>query len=60
MTKVEFLEIASSKYDSIKDLNKLDNLYDYELGLSKLMQEMSLAVLEKNIGDMPSNPKKKK
>lgn len=60
MTKVEFLEIASSKYDSIKDLNKLDNLYDYELELSKLMQEMSLAVLEKNIGDIPSNPKKKK
>jgi hypothetical protein len=60
MTKVEFLEIASSKYDSIKDLNKLDNLYDYEFELSKLMQEMSLAVLEKNIGDIPSNPKKKK
>lgn len=60
MTKAEFLEIASTKYDSIKDLNKLDNLYDYELELSKLMQEMSLAILENNLGEVPTNPKKKK
>ena len=52
-------EIASSKYDRIKDLNKLDDLYDYELELSELMQEMSLAVLEKNLGELLSNPKKK-
>jgi len=60
MTKEEFLELASSKYDSIKDLNKLDNFYDYELGLSDLMKELSLSVLEKNLGEIPSNPKKKK
>lgn len=60
MTKEEFLEIASSKYDSIKDLNKLDNFYDYELTLSTLMQEMGLAILENNIGEVPTNPKKKK
>jgi len=59
MTKEEFLELASSKYDSIKDLNKLDNFYDYELGLSDLMKELSLSVLEKNLGGIPSNPKKK-
>jgi len=59
MTKEEFLELASSKYDSIKDLNKLDNFYDYELGLSDLMKELSLSVLEKNLGEIPSNPKKK-
>jgi len=60
MTKEEFLELASSKYDSIKDLNKLDNFYDYELGLSDLMKELSLSILEKNLGEVPSNPKKKK
>jgi len=60
MTKEEFLELASSKYDSIKNLNKLDNFYDYELGLSDLMKELSLSVLEKNLGEIPSNPKKKK
>jgi len=59
MTKEEFLELASSKYDSIKNLNKLDNFYDYELGLSDLMKELSLSVLEKNLGEIPSNPKKK-
>jgi len=59
MTKEEFLELASSKYDSIKDLNKLDNFYDYELGLSDLMKELSVSVLEKNLGEIPSNPKKK-
>ena len=30
MTREEFLALASSKYDSIRDLNKLDNFYDYE------------------------------
>ena len=30
MTREEFLAVASSKYDSIRDLNKLDNFYDYE------------------------------
>ena len=60
MTKEEFLELASSKYDSIKDLNKLDNFYEYELGLSNLMKELSLSVLEKNLGEVPTNPKKKK
>jgi len=59
MTKEEFLELASSKYDSIKDLNKLDNFYDYELGLSDLMKELSLSVLEKKLREIPSNPKKK-
>ena len=38
MTKEAFLELAFSKYDSIKDLNKLDKFYDYELGLSDTTQ----------------------
>lgn len=60
MTKEEFLELASSKYDEIKDLKKYNNLYDYELELSKLMKELSLSVLEKSLGELPTNPKKKK
>ena len=60
MTKAEFLDLASSKYDGINDLSKLDSFYDYELALSNLMKELGLSVLEKSLGDVPSNPKKKK
>ena len=30
MTKEEFIELLSSRYEEIKDLYKLDNFYDYE------------------------------
>ena len=60
MTKEEFLALASSKYDSLRDLNKLDNFYDYEKELVDIMRDLGSSVMELNLGKAPTNPKKKK
>ena len=60
MTKEEFLALASSKYDSIRDLNKLDNFYDYEKELVDIIRDLGSSVMELNLGKAPTNPKKKK
>ena len=59
MTREEFLALASSKYDSIRDLNKLDNFYDYEKELVDIMRDLGSSVMEQNLGKIPTNPKKK-
>ena len=60
MTREEFLALASSKYDSIRDLNKLDNFYDYEKELVDIMRDLGSSVMELNLGKISTNPKKKK
>ena len=60
MTKEEFLALASSKYDSLRDLNKLDNFYDYEKELVDIIRDLGSSVMELNLGKAPTNPKKKK
>ena len=59
MTREEFLALASSKYDSIRDLNKLDNFYDYEKELVDIIRDFGSSVMELNLGKIPTNPKKK-
>ena len=48
MTKAEYLELASKHYDSINDLNKLDNFYDYEKDFVSILHKMGKDILEKN------------
>ena len=60
MTKEAFLALASSKYDNIRDLNKLDNFYDYEKQLVDIMRDLGSSVMEHNLGKVPTHPKKKK
>jgi len=59
MTKAEYLELASNHYDSINDLNKLDNFHDYEKEYVNILHKMGREILEKNLGDL-SNDKRKK
>ena len=59
MTKAEYLELASKHYDSINDLNKLDNFYDYEKDFISILNKMGKEILEKNLGEL-SNDKRKK
>lgn len=60
MSKEEFLALAEQRYDALRDLNKLDNFYDYEKLFVELWQEFGRETLEKNIGPVPSNRRKKK
>lgn len=60
MTREEYLAIASERYDELQALNKIDNFYDYELEFSGIMKKLSKEILEKNLGELPANRRKKK
>ena len=60
MTKEEFLAIAASKYDQVKALSEHDNFYDYEVGFEQVMNEMNREMLEKSLGGLPNDRRKKK
>ena len=59
MTKEQYLAAASDRYDSLHELNKIDNFYDYESEFLKIWQDFGREVLEKNIST-PGNDKRKK
>jgi hypothetical protein len=61
MEKEEFLALAESRYDALRELNKGKvNFYDLEVEFAKLWQELGRAVLEKSIGPVPVSKRKKK
>ncbi len=60
MTKEEFLAVAASKYDQICQLKQHDNFYDYEVGFEQVMNEMGQQMLEKSLGQVPADRRKKK
>lgn len=60
MTKEEYLEIASKRYEELQALKKIDNFYDYELEFSGIMKKMSKEILEKNLSKFSADRRKKK
>jgi hypothetical protein len=60
MTKEEFLALAAQQYDALQALNKLNNFYDYEKQFVSLWKDLGREVLEKNIGELPADKRKKK
>jgi len=60
MTKEEFLALAESRYEALQELNQLNSFYDYEKIFVDLWRDLGREVLEKNIGDVPQNRRKKK
>jgi hypothetical protein len=60
MTKDEFLHLAGNRYDELQALNKIDNFYDYEKGFVGIWQSLGRSVLEKNLGAVPKDKRKKK
>ncbi len=60
MTKEEFLKAAESRYDELRALGKLDSFYDYEKEFVSIWQGLGKEVLEKNIGSVSHDKRKKK
>jgi hypothetical protein len=60
MTKEEYLALAAQRYDELQSLNKLDNFYDYEKQFVSIWKDLGREVLEKNIGELPRDKRKKK
>jgi hypothetical protein len=60
MTKEEYLSLASTKFDELHSLNKIDNFYDYEKEFEKIFTDLSRMVLEKTLSEFSSDRRKKK
>ena len=60
MEKEEFLALAASRYDALRELNKGKvDFYDLEVEFAKLWRELGREVLEKSIGPVPVDKRKK-
>ena len=60
MTKEEFLTAAASRYDKLHALNKITDFYDYEVEFVNIWKDLGREVLEKNIGTLSGDKRKKK
>lgn len=60
MTKAEYLEIAAQRYEEFQELNKIDNFYDYEKKFVTILNGLGQEVLEKNLGALVKDKRKKK
>ena len=60
MTKEQYLEAASKRYDALNDLNRITDFYDYESEFIKIWQDLGREVLEKNISTLGKDKRKKK
>ena len=57
MTKEEYLAIAESRYEALKELGKLDNFYDYEKNFDAIWQDLGRIYLERSLQEKTSNSK---
>jgi hypothetical protein len=60
MTEFEFMAIARKQYASIIALQEKDNFYDYEKAFEGIIVEMGQEMLEKSLGSLPNDKRKKK
>jgi len=60
MTKEEYIAICLSKWEDMSKINSCDNLYDLELELRHVINDMGRNLLEKQIGEVPIDRRKKK
>jgi hypothetical protein len=60
MTKQEFIDAAAARYDQLQALNKITDFYDYEVEFVNIWKDLGREVLEKNIGQLSADKRKKK
>lgn len=60
MSKEEYLAIAAQRYDAFVALNSKDNFYDYEKEFVHILNDLGREVMEKNLGELSRDKRKKK
>ena len=60
MTDSAFIALAKKRYAELQALNKIDNFYDYEKEFVGIWQGLGREVLEKNLGELVKDKRKKK
>lgn len=58
--KTEYLDTAAARYDEFEKLNQLNNFYDYEVGFVKIWNGLGREELEKSLGTLSKDKRKKK
>ena len=59
MTKAEYMALAEARFDALSDLQKQTNFYDYEKEFDQIWTGFGRAVLERTIGPVPNDKRKK-
>jgi hypothetical protein len=59
MTQDEFVALAKARYEQLQALNQVDSFYDYEKQFDQIWTDLGRDVLEKNLGQLPTDPQKK-
>ena len=60
MTKEQYLELASTKWPELENLQLEGNFYEFEKRFEQIWIELGQAVLESHIGKVPNDHRKKK
>lgn len=60
MTEQEFLELCKTKYAELEKLKEVKSFYEYEREFDKIMTELNRTLLEKSLGEVPADRRKKK
>ena len=60
MTKEEYLELCSKKWESVETSSSKNNLYDLEKDFRTTWEDLGRQVLEKQLGELPNDRRKKK
>ncbi len=60
MTKEEYIAIFLSKWEKMQELDACDNLYDLEKDIHGVCMEIGRDLLEKELGEVPEDRRKKK
>ena len=60
MTKKEYMLLCEAQWKDIEKVSKSNNLYNLEKDFVEVWQELGREVLEKSVGELPTNHRKKK
>ncbi|GAA3983017.1 hypothetical protein GCM10022407_30270 [Hymenobacter antarcticus] len=60
MSKAEYLALAEQKYNDLQALGTAPTFYDYEKSFEAIWLELGRQVLERNMGPVPDDRRKKK
>lgn len=59
-TEEEYMALARQKYNDLQALDKQLNMYDYEKSFEQIWLDLGRQVLERNLGPVPNDRRKKK
>lgn len=60
MTKEEFIALASKQYEALSKLGDQKTFFDYEKEFDRIWRKLGSEVLEKSLGQVPTDRRKKK